>query len=156
MLSVQTVLVRRDVLLSGDLPNPRLWGACTSLYKMRLRDDRLNGRWDAAVIPLATMLKVIVKWPFAIWLICAFILAASLDKVPDPPAVKPHGSAAKELRGSTHHEGSFEQDRNWSLSVPASVMRWFDFGGVFEPEHPIRCARLVRQASDSSPPSLTA
>jgi hypothetical protein len=107
------------------------------------------------------MLKAIAKWPFAIWLICAFILAAfilaaSVDRLPDPPAVKPHGSVAKELRVSGHHEGSFDQDRNWSLSAPASVLPWFDFGRVFETEHSIRCARLVRQASDSSPPTLAA
>jgi hypothetical protein len=33
-------------------------------------------------------------------------------------------------------------------------VRWFNFREVFESEPPIHCARLVRQASDSSPPTL--
>jgi hypothetical protein len=81
------------------------------------------------------MLKASGKWPFAVWLICAIVLAASLDKLPDPPAVKPHGSLVKQLRVSGHHEGSFDQDRKWSPSAPAFVVCWFDFGRVFETEH---------------------
>jgi hypothetical protein len=100
------------------------------------------------------MLKAIVKWPFAIWLICAFILTASLDQLPDPPAVKPHGSVAKELHINGHHQGFFDQDRNWSVSAPAFVVRCFDFGRVVETDYPIQRARLVRQAADSSPPIL--
>ena len=99
------------------------------------------------------MLKAIFKWPFAIWLICAFILVASFDRLPDPPAVKPHGRMAKVLNVSGHHERCFDKDRDWSLSVRPPESR-FDFETVLEAEHLIHLSRLMLQASDSSPPAF--
>jgi hypothetical protein len=102
------------------------------------------------------MLKGVAKWhPFAIQFLCAFILLACSDQLPDPPAVRPDRNEAKTLRLSNHLEGALDQDQQWSglVSAPLFTMRWFDTGKILEIGHPIRCATLVvRQGSDSSPP----
>jgi hypothetical protein len=95
--------------------------------------------------------------PFSLaaWVLCALIVAACLDAVPDPPAIKP--SKVEALSGilQSGHE-----------SLPQ--LRW-SFGFQVTHEHlPVRCgvstllvmtrgladcAVLTRQAADSSPPS---
>ena len=101
------------------------------------------------------MSKVIARWQLvASWLLCAFIMTAYLDKLPDPPAVSPHGNEVKAPCLNDHREGSFEQGRRWARSLLPSlvVVRWIDSGIVFAAAHHVPCARQMRQASDSSPP----
>jgi len=94
---------------------------------------------------------------FVTRLLCAFILVASLDRAPDPPAVDPQGNRAKTLCLSKHLEGPFVLPRKWSraLSAPVFVVRWFDFARVFETDHAACSTCLMHQAADSSPPLLT-
>ena len=89
------------------------------------------------------------------WLLCAFLMAAYLDKLPDPPAVGPHGNEAKAACLNDHREGSLDQGRRWARSLVPSlvVVRWIDSGIVFAAAYHVPCATQMRQASDSSPPS---
>jgi len=102
------------------------------------------------------MSKAIARWQLgAIWLLCAFLTAAYLDKLPDPPAVGPHGNEAKVASLNDHREGSLDQGRGWARSLLPSLVfvRWIDYGVVFAAACHVPCATQVRQASDSSPPS---
>jgi len=101
------------------------------------------------------MSKAIARWQLgAIWLLCAFLMAAYLDKLPDPPAVGPHGNEAKAASLNDHREGSFNQGHGSRALLPSLVVvRWIDYGIVFAATYHVPCAKQVRQASDSSPPS---
>jgi len=94
--------------------------------------------------------------PLAIGLLCAFILSASLDKLPDPPALQPDRSDAKPFCLGDHVRGSVDKDCECPrcASIPFSAVHWFDFAQVFETDPPVYPAILVRQGSDSSPPIL--
>ena len=60
------------------------------------------------------MSKATRRWQLAAtWLLCAFLIAAYLDKLPDPPAVTPHGNAAKAAYLIDHREGSLNQGYTW-------------------------------------------
>jgi hypothetical protein len=101
------------------------------------------------------MSKAIGRWQLmATWLLCAFLMAAYLDKLPDPPAVGPHGNEAKAAYLIDHREGSLNPGYRWARSLVPSlvVVRWLDSGIVFAAAHFVPCATQMRQASDSSPP----
>ena len=103
-------------------------------------------------------MQAIAKFrPLAIGLLCAFILSASLDKLPDPPALQPGRGDAKAFCLDGHVEGSVDKDCECPryASIPLPLVHWFDFAQVFETHPPVHHAMLVRQASDSSPPGLT-
>ena len=94
----------------------------------------------------------------ATWLLCAFIMASYLDKLPDPPAVGPHGNEAKAACLNGHGEGSVDQDRRWaprSLPPALVVVCWLDSRKVFSSAPPVPCPTQMRLASDSSPPNPT-
>lgn len=102
------------------------------------------------------MSKALGRWQLvSTWLLCAFLMAAYLDRLPDPPAVGPHGNEAKAACLNDHREGSLDQDRRWTGSVLPSlvVVRWLDSGTVSAAAYYGPCATQMRQASDSSPPS---
>jgi hypothetical protein len=99
------------------------------------------------------------KWrSFVTLLLSAFILAASLDRLPDPPAVKPHLTEAKAISLAGQLNASCDWERKWARSVAAAlvVVRWFDLEKVFATPYPLDGPTLLRHASDSSPPTLTA
>jgi hypothetical protein len=101
------------------------------------------------------MLKAVFSWRvFATWLLCAFILSAALDKVPDPPALRPGRKEAKAIRLDHHAGVSPHQAGKSFYSVPDVLLpvRWFDFGEVIGTGHPTPAVTLVRHAADSSPP----
>jgi hypothetical protein len=91
---------------------------------------------------------------FAVRLLCASIVLASLDNLPDPPALQPHPTGASVLRGGNHVEGFCDQNQGCapSHSAPSFPVYWFDFAKTFTARCLIDCAPLVREASDSSPP----
>jgi hypothetical protein len=104
------------------------------------------------------MLQPIAKFrPLAIGLLCILILAASLDKLPDPPALQPGRGDARAFCLDHHGEGSVDKDcacpRCCAL-ILLSLVQGFGFEQVFETDPPGHYVILMRQASDSSPPSL--
>ena len=103
------------------------------------------------------MVQAIAKCrSLAIGLLCAFILAASLDKLPDPPALQPGRGDAKAFCLDGHVEGSAVTGCECPrcASILLSEVHWFDFAEVFETDLKVHHAILVRDASDSSPPGL--
>ena len=101
------------------------------------------------------MRRAIGKWQLAAtWLLCALLVAASLDKIPDPPAVGPHGNEAKPAGLNDHRDGPLSQTLKCTrpeLAYPVAV-RWLDLGKVFKIARHVPRASQMRQASDSSPP----
>src|SRR5260221_721908 len=81
------------------------------LLRDRMAHDRaLNPR--RPVIPLATMARAAAKCQLVVaQLLCAFILSASFDRLPDPPAVKPHAREAKVVRLGAQLDGCCDRDR---------------------------------------------
>src|SRR5258708_4929597 len=75
------------------------------------------------------MSKATGRWQLApIWLLCAFLLVAYLDKLPDPPAVGPHGNEAKAVGLNDQREGPLSQSYGWARPLAPSVVvvRWID------------------------------
>ena len=102
------------------------------------------------------MRKAIQGWQLAAtWLLCALLMAASLDKIPDPPAVGPHGNEAKTAGLNDHREGSLNQSFKcaWPPVSFSVVVRWLDLGKAFAAVHQVAHPSQMRQASDSSPPA---
>jgi hypothetical protein len=96
-----------------------------------------------------------MKWiRTAAWLLFLALLSASLDRITDPPALKPHGAQARafsldhplEATPSHNHECS-----GWVHNLPAEP-RWLSFRLTFENHTVGHLPEVVRQASDPSPP----
>jgi hypothetical protein len=88
------------------------------------------------------------------WLLCALLVIGSLDAIPDPPAINPHGTNVK---ASCHREcaGTFcEQRLNSSPSGASSQLRvrFLAFTNDLKPSRPTERIVLTGQASDPSPP----
>jgi len=91
-----------------------------------------------------------------VWLLCALIIAASIDNIPDPPAVK---SGTTDVRAAGAM-GSLQADaggelRNLSrVPGPRIAARWNALRSIREARLPIAEIALVRQAADPSPPAF--
>ena len=103
------------------------------------------------------MLKAIFQLLSA-YLLCVLIVIASVDRVPDPPVVKPHHDRAAVLCfGGQHHvtpdHNLFVQSTSlhWAFLEPAFT---WDTPGQFTPKLPT--ATFLYHASDSSPPVIAA
>jgi hypothetical protein len=90
-------------------------------------------------------------------LLCLVIVGASLDGLPDPPAVKPQGNL-KNLVSQLHsHVPS--PAKNHAPDCPAFAPHFqaslFSFGQIFEGRGPSYDPTFVHQATDTSPPSFS-
>lgn len=84
------------------------------------------------------------------------LVAASLDAIPDPPAVNPH---AVEVRTSTlcQFQPAFDEQRfqcGAFFVFPHHAFRRIDFAGATEPIRSGDDVALLRSAGDPSPPAL--
>jgi hypothetical protein len=82
---------------------------------------------------------------------------AALDRVPDPPVVKPHSdkTAAYSL-GAAHHSLDQKSEPNPIRFDAACQMRSLDRNWLFQSKPRLPFAPDLIRASDSSPPSRTA
>ena len=92
-----------------------------------------------------------------IWVLGALIAIASVDAIPDPPAVKSHtvnvASLLCEARG-----GVCERHLNcdWSCTSSHLQTRWIALASTQEPSRPGDWIVLTEYASDPSPPVFEA
>ena len=90
-------------------------------------------------------------------LLCLLIVGASLDGLPDPPAVKPQGNL-NNLVSQLHSHVPFAA-KNHASDCPASAPHFqaslFSFGRIFEGRGPFYDPTFVHQATDTSPPSFS-
>ena len=99
------------------------------------------------------VLKAIFK-PLLAYLLCALIVIASVDRVPDPPFVKPHHDKAAKLCFGGQHQSAPDTDLVFKqtlldASPPAPIFAW-SVPCKNRPQLPL--ATCLRQACDSSPP----
>ncbi len=93
----------------------------------------------------------------AVCLLCVLIVGASLDGLPDPPAVKPQGNL-KNLVSQIHSHVPFaakEHASDCPASPPHFQASLFSFGQIFEGRGPSYDPTFVHQATDTSPPSFS-
>jgi len=90
-------------------------------------------------------------------LLCLMIVGASLDGLPDPPAVKPHGNL-NNLVSQLYSQVLFAA-KNHASDCPPSAPHFqaslFSFGQIFEGGGPSYDPAFVHQATDTSPPSFS-
>jgi hypothetical protein len=92
-----------------------------------------------------------------IWVLGALMVIASVDAVPDPPAVSRHtvsvACGLSEARG-----GVCERRLNcdWSCTSSHLQIRWIAFTSAYEPNLPSGWIALTGFAADPSPPTLEA
>jgi hypothetical protein len=90
-------------------------------------------------------------------LLCLVIVGASLDGLPDPPAVKPQGNL-KNLVSQIHSHVPFAAKKHASdcpVSPPHFQARLFSLGQIFEGRGPSYDPTFVHQATDTSPPAFS-
>lgn len=112
---------------------------------MRVRYDR------------GLMRDVTRKWmPAVILLLCAVVMFASMDRVPDPPATKPQHVAVQTSSCTQHLEGGYVPSSFCAVnlgislaSVPLLAVR-----GGLTTKMPAFSVPLIRHAADASPPRL--
>jgi len=99
------------------------------------------------------VLKAIFK-PFLAYLLCVLIVIATVDRVPDPPFLKPHHDKAAKLCFGGHHQPDFDKDPKYEQTLLHALPQTLAFGwsvprgNTPEPSFRVR----LRQACDSSPP----
>jgi hypothetical protein len=89
-----------------------------------------------------------------VWLLCALIIAARLDRIPDPPAVK---SGATDVRSDgflcpLQAYAGGELSNLSCVPGPRIATRWTALKYICDARLPIAEVALVRQAADPSPP----
>ena len=98
-----------------------------------------------------------MKAQIAACLLCLLIVGASLDGLPDPPAVKPQGSLNNLV--SQLHSHLPLSAKNHASDCPTSAPHFqanlFSFGQIFEGRGPSHDPTFVHQATDTSPPCFS-
>jgi hypothetical protein len=89
-----------------------------------------------------------------VWLLCALLVAASLDGFPDPPAIKSRTSEVRACGFDNQPQGfaGGELKCYAGLPGPRVATLWSALQHVFAARLPITEVALVRQAADPSPP----
>ncbi len=88
--------------------------------------------------------------PFAIWILAALLVAATLDNVPDPPATSPRAVLCK-VQPQTRSCGA-ALHRVESLAICACFFLRPGAVDNCEPRLPSHSMALAGRAADSSPP----
>jgi hypothetical protein len=92
----------------------------------------------------------------AIWFLGLLIGIASVDTIPDPPALNPHTfSVASRLREARGGVCERRLNSDWSCTCHLQV-RWMTFTSVCEPDLPNDWIAITGFAADPSPPALEA
>jgi hypothetical protein len=92
-----------------------------------------------------------------IWVLGALMVIASIDTVPDPPAVnRPTVSVATRLCEARGAVCERRMNCDWSGTSSHLHIRWMAFTSAYEPNLPSDWIALTGFAADPSPPMLEA
>jgi len=90
---------------------------------------------------------------YLFWILGVVIAIASVDTIPDPPAVNPHTvnvvSKVCEAGGGLHEQ---HLNCDWSCFSSQLQARWIALTSAYDPSLPSDWIVLTGQAADSSPP----
>jgi hypothetical protein len=95
-----------------------------------------------------------ISW--TLWVLGALMVMASLDTLPDPPAVNPQ--AVNVISHQRARPDRFCEHLTCESSRTSSHLqtRWVAFTSAYEPNRPCDRIALTRYAADPSPPALEA
>lgn len=97
---------------------------------------------------------IIRPLPWLAWAFCACVLAASLDRVPDPPAVTPHAVKIQAAGTNVHQPSEIgSQSTTREICVRPAARPSPASDGAPENSLSASVAGLVQQAADPSPPA---
>lgn len=89
-----------------------------------------------------------------IWVLGLLLAIASVDTVPDPPAVNPRTTSVASLLSEVHGD-VHERWLNAGLSIHSLLqVRWIAFTASYEPNLPKDRIVLTGFATDPSPPAV--
>jgi hypothetical protein len=88
-----------------------------------------------------------------IWVLGLLLAIASVDTVPDPPAVNPRSVSVASLSEARGHACERRLNSGWFISSLVQV-RWIAFTSVYEPKLSTDWIALTGLATDPSPPAL--
>jgi len=88
----------------------------------------------------------------SVWLLCTLLLCASLDTVPDPPAVRPCQIDIKTIPATDLEISPISSLSCSGFAGPRIVVRWIALRQVLDIKRPVDLIALVQQAADPSPP----
>lgn len=94
---------------------------------------------------------IAARRPCLYCLLCAFLLVASLDTIPDPPAIGPHGVDAKAFALDSHAASIVDRQAEPHGARPI-LIPLVDPGRLIRPHFTLLPEVLLSRASDSSPP----
>jgi hypothetical protein len=97
-----------------------------------------------------------MRFRIAACMLCLMMIAASVDCLPDPPAVDPHGNGNVVVAQFDHHLLTVvNSDISTCVSCgPHFQMSVVTLGQNFESRLPALKLKFIRLAVDSSPPEL--
>jgi hypothetical protein len=98
-----------------------------------------------------------MKLRIAVCMLCLIVIAVSLDSLPDPPAVKPHGSGIALISLPYHHFSAAVKNSvlDRVARVPQFQASLFSLGELFQSRRPTFKLEFVQRAIDISPPDLS-
>jgi hypothetical protein len=89
-------------------------------------------------------------------LLCLVIVGGSLDRLPDPPAIKPHGNQNNLVsRLDCHVAAAMNHASDCPAATPHLQDSLFSFGQIYESTGSSHKLIFVRQATDTSPPDFS-
>jgi hypothetical protein len=88
---------------------------------------------------------------FLAFLLCAALISAALDNVPDPPVIKPHRDKIASVYLMSPHLLADRGTQERAVTPPAAARR-VELGSCLDNQRAVPVPPLLKQASDSSPP----
>jgi hypothetical protein len=98
-----------------------------------------------------------MKAQIAACLLCLLIVGGSLDRLPDPPAVKPQRNQNHLVSQLDYHVAVAAENGALDRLACAACLQvsLFSFGQIFERRGSSYDPTFVRQAADTSPPCFS-
>ena len=100
------------------------------------------------------MMKLIIRYAlWTTWALCALVISATVDDVPDSPAVLKDGSVSQPLLDSVHAQSIVEPQERSLSALPENIpVRWHDIPRMPASGLPPNSLGAICRVSDSSPP----
>jgi hypothetical protein len=104
-------------------------------------------------------IKGMLRYQWAVSLICLLLFVTSVDTIPDPPAINPPSGHSSSI-SALHIQGSFTLfEKEWCKPIGSArriQAEWFSLRLAFDGEPASICPLpRIHHAADTSPPSFS-